>query len=378
VGVEPTTEPAVGATGSRDPFVDFVRAFSLLVVVAWHWCFTIIIWKPDGPHATNPIGFTDGAWVATWLFQVMPLFFFVGGYANLSAYRTKQRRGTSLWAFVWGRVKQLAAPSLALLGIWVVLGSIAATRYDGEWVWRAVRLVVSPLWFVAVYLLVIVAFPLMHWLHQRYGTLVLVWLVGASALVDVARFAHGRTTWALLNVLLVWGFCHQLGFFYEQMVGAGRRLAWTLAWGGLFSLVALVASNLYPGSMVGVPGERFSNMAPPTLCIVALVVFQSGVALLLRPWVLERLETSHRWDRTNEVINRFAMPLFLFHSTGMAIALWIGTRFGFYDTRVPDAGWWLFRPVSFLMPLLCTLPIIFLFGRQWVKPTRNRTGAASG
>jgi hypothetical protein len=102
------------------------------------------------------------------------------------------------------------------------------------------------------------------------------------------------------------------------------------------------------------------------------------VALLLRPWVLERLETSHRWDRTNEVINRFAMPLFLFHSTGMAIALWIGTRFGFYDTRVPDAGWWLFRPVSFLMPLLCTLPIIFLFGRQWVKPTRNRTGAASG
>jgi peptidoglycan/LPS O-acetylase OafA/YrhL len=375
VDVEQGIAERASTVGARDPFVDFVRAFSLLVVVAWHWCFTIIIWKPDGPHATNPIGFTDGAWVATWLFQVMPLFFFVGGYANLSAYRAKQRRGTSLWAFVWGRVKQLALPSLVLLGMWVVLGVIAATRYDAEWVWRAVRLVVSPLWFVAVYLLIIVAFPLMHWLHQRYGTLVLVWLVGASALVDVARFAHGRTTWALLNMLLVWGFCHQLGFFYEQMVGAGRRLAWTLAWGGLFSLVALVASNLYPGSMVGVPGERFSNMAPPTLCIVALVVFQSGVALLLRPWVLERLETSHRWARTNEVINRFAMPLFLFHSTGMAIALWIGTRFGFYDKRAPDAGWWLFRPVSFLMPLLCTLPIIFLFGRRWVKPSPEVQGS---
>jgi fucose 4-O-acetylase-like acetyltransferase len=378
VGVEPATGTLPTTTGPRDPFVDFVRAFSLLVVVAWHWCFTIIIWKPDGPHATNPIGFTDGAWVATWLFQVMPLFFFVGGYANLSAYRAKQRRGAGLWAFVWGRVKQLAVPSLALLGIWVVLGTIAATRYDGEWVWRAVRLVVSPLWFVAVYLLIIVLFPLMHWLHERFGTLVLVWLVGASALVDVARFAHGRTTLALLNMLLVWGFCHQLGFFYEPMVAAGRRFASTLTWGGLFALVALVASNLYPGSMVGVPGERFSNMAPPTLCIVALVVFQSGVALLLRPWVLARLESSLRWARVNEVINRFAMPLFLFHSTGMAIALWIGTRFGFYDKRAPDPGWWLFRPVSFLMPLVCTLPIIFLFGRQWVKPVRTPSRATPG
>jgi hypothetical protein len=57
-----TTEPAVPQRDpqQRDPFIDFVRAFSLLVVVAWHWVFTIIVWRPDGPHATNPIGFTRG------------------------------------------------------------------------------------------------------------------------------------------------------------------------------------------------------------------------------------------------------------------------------------------------------------------------------
>ena len=48
------------ASTTRDPFIDFVRGFSLLVVVAWHWCFTIILWRDDGPHATNPIRFTDG------------------------------------------------------------------------------------------------------------------------------------------------------------------------------------------------------------------------------------------------------------------------------------------------------------------------------
>jgi hypothetical protein len=68
--------PGPGASG-RDPFIDFVRAFSLLIVVLWHWVFTILLWNPDGPHASNPIGFTRGLFLVTWLFQVMPLFFFV-------------------------------------------------------------------------------------------------------------------------------------------------------------------------------------------------------------------------------------------------------------------------------------------------------------
>jgi hypothetical protein len=40
--------------------------------------------------------------------------------------------------------------------------------------------------------------------------------------------------------------------------------------GGLFGLVGLVLTNVYPPSMVGVPGDRISNMGPKTLSIVAL------------------------------------------------------------------------------------------------------------
>ena len=78
----PTTATGTGVEG-RDRYVDFIRAFSLLVVVAWHWVFTILVWEDDGPHASNPIGFTTGLWAATWAFQVMPLFFYVGGYGHL-------------------------------------------------------------------------------------------------------------------------------------------------------------------------------------------------------------------------------------------------------------------------------------------------------
>jgi len=61
------------------------------------------------------------------------------------------------------------------------------------------------------------------------------------------------------------------------------------------------------------------------------------------------------------------MPLFLFHTTGLAVALYIGSRLGFYTKRQPDLRWWAFRPVSFVGPLLCTMPVIYLFGRRWVK-----------
>jgi hypothetical protein len=150
-------------------------------------------------------------------------------------------------------------------------------------------------------------------------------------------------------------------------------------WGGLFSLAGLVGSKIYPGSMVGVPGEKFSNMAPPTICILALLLFQAGVALLVRPWVLERLQTSARWARTNEVINRFSLPLFLFHSTGMA--LW--AAFGWFvlhneQVREPTLWWWLGRPFAFIGPLVLTLPVIFLLGRQYVKKPKPKGPAVAG
>jgi hypothetical protein len=171
-------------------------------------------------------------------------------------------------------------------------------------------------------------------------------------------------------MIVVWGLCHQLGFFYDRIVSARRTVDWTLLIGGALALAALVSSGLYPGSMVGVPGET-SNMAPPTVCIVALVLLQAGMLEIIRPALQPRLERP-RWERVNDVINRFALPLFLFHTTGMALYRAInyvifGNR---TDLRRPDLLWWLTRPLAFIGPLLCTLPVIYLFGRKWV--TRER------
>lgn len=363
-----STQEAGATTSRREVYVDFLRAFSLLVVVIWHWAFTIIIWRDDGPRATNPLGFTNGLWLATWLLQVMPVFFYVGGYGHLRSWQTARQRGVPLATFVLARLRRLAVPAIALFIVWTGVGIALGIIFNLEWIGRAVRLVISPLWFIGVYIVMVALLPVALWLHERFDVLVLVVLAGLAGLVDILRFREGMSELALVNMIIVWGLCHQLGFFYDRIVRAPRNVDWALLLAGFFGLFGLVGSGLYPGSMVGVPGEA-SNMAPPTLCIVALMLFQAGVVEILRPWVTERLEQRARWARFSEVINRFSMPLFLFHTTGMALhrAVSYAIAGGVNEAREPTLWWWLYRPVSIVGPLLFTLPVIYLFGRRYVK-----------
>lgn len=360
------------ASDGRNTYVDFLRAVSLVVVVLWHWAFTIVIWEDDGPHATNPIGFTTGLWLATWLLQVMPLFFYIGGYAHLTSWTKARARGDSIWAFTGRRIRRLAVPALSLFVVWLVLGAALGAVFDLTWVGRAVFLVVSPLWFIAIYLVLVALLPIAIRLHERFDSIVVVFLAGAALAVDIARFRYDLEWLGMANMLFVWGLCHQLGFFYDRIVALHRRIDWTLLWAGLFGLAGLVFSGLYPGSMVGVPGER-SNMAPPSICIVALVAFQAGVAEIIRPAMQRRLARA-RWQRANELVNRFSMPLFLFHTTGMALHR--AVRYAIAGERneptSPDLWWWLSRPLAIVGPLLFTLPVIYLFGRQWVRRDRSQ------
>jgi hypothetical protein len=201
-------------------------------------------------------------------------------------------------------------------------------------------------------------------------------LAGLAALVDVLRFGQHVTWAALVNLLVVWALCHQLGFFYRSLADGDRVLAWYFLWGGLFALVGLVLTTIYPPSMVGVPGDRISNMGPPTLCIVALCFFQIGLVLLVRPWILERLYRPG-WARANEVVNRLALPLFLFHTTGYAIAFALLWLTGNRPPSHPTLAWWAQRPIWLVVPLLCTIPVIVVLGRRMRGPGRPVTVPAS-
>ena len=356
----PGSAGSAATSSARDEFIDLCRAVSLLVVVLWHWVFTIVVWRGSGPSADSPLSFTRDLWILTWVLQVMPVFFFVGGYAHMQLWSKLHGSGVS---FVVGRMRRLLVPSLALLAVWAAVAAVAEGAFHVYWFHHAALLIVSPLWFIAVYLALVLLAPLAIRLHQRFGPLVVVVLAGVAALVDVLRFGQHVAWAALVNLLVVWALCHQLGFFYRTLADGDRILAWCFVWGGLFGLVGLVLTNIYPPSMVGVPGDRISNMGPPTLCIVALCFFQTGLVLLVRPWIMERLRRPG-WAQANEVVNRFALPLFLFHTTGYAIAFSLLWLTGYRPPSQPTPAWWVQRPIWLLVPLVCTIPVILVFGRR--------------
>jgi hypothetical protein len=260
---------------------------------------------------------------------------------------------------------------------WGVLIGISAL-VELSWLRTSIILILSPLWFAFSYAFVVVFFPMFLALHKRYSYLVPVWLAGLAALIDIARFTHKVPYVGWLNMIVVWGLAHQLGFFYNTLKTAPRRVYYAMSWSGLFFLLALVWSGIYPGSMVGVPGDKFSNMAPPSLAIVALVILQVGLLLSVREWIEARLETP-RWSKFVKLMRTYAMPLYLLHTSGLAIFLVGGY---FLNQRAPLSTeiswrWWAWRPLAVTLPLITTLPLLWAVAKL-VRVSKKTASVAAG
>jgi peptidoglycan/LPS O-acetylase OafA/YrhL len=362
---------------SRDRYVDFLRAASILVVVVGHWLIAIIAWDGGVIRSTSAIGQAPGLWLATWVFQVMPVFFFVGGYANLVGFESSQRRGDTTGAFVRSRVRRLLVPAAALLVVWAVVqvvlhvtdtGASAGPSIAGVDLLRGVRppgqtIPFGPLWFLGVYLVVVALAPPMVRLHRRFRLWVPATLAAVAAAVDAVRLAAGIHQVGYLNLLLVWVLAQQLGFFYADgtLERLSRRALAGLAAAGLAGLVALTGTGLYPPSMVGLPGDR-SNMSPPTVCIVALTVWQLGLVVLARPRVSAWLARRGPWTAVIAV-GSMAMTLYLWHLPAMAALYGLVLS---VDGPLPNPGtgvWWATRPLWLAVLAAVLAPLALALSR---------------
>ena len=363
-------EPSAG----RDLYVDLLRAGSLLVVVVWHWVFNLVYRDDTSVSATNPIGTTRGMWLLTWVLQVMPVFFIVGGFIHG---RVLERDGR-WWPFVSRRVRQLLVPASALIGVFVVAQVVAAQLDAPGWVSDGLWLVVSPLWFLAVYLLLVVVAPMAHAAHRRAGPLAVVLLAGGSVLVDVARFNVLRDhvgVWVWLSMLVVWGFVHQLGFFFGEIRELSTRSQEAIALAGFFVLIGLTNMNLYPRSLVGVPGERLSNMGPPTLAVCALAVLQLGVVARLERVVAPRL-SGPRLRSFVGWSSRWSMLVFLWHMPGYAAA-WLTLDALFEIPSEFTWTWWAWRPPQLALAASFTAVFVLVAVRlSRSRPQRTSLEAA--
>ena len=344
---------------TRDRTVDLLRAGAIAVVVLWHWVFSVT--HRDGSGAftmPNPLAEVPGSWALTWVLQVMPLFFVIGGYADLAAWTSAEGRGDSAVAFLRSRARRLLLPPAAMVGAWTVFEAGRVLLFPGSRSVLAWGMVVFvPLWFLAVYAATTALVPATVRLHRRFGWRAAAALLAAPLVVDGLR-AAGATRLAVPGMLLVFVACHQLGYLWRDRqvthpaglaVGAGAILAVLTTVGG------------YEPSMVGLPG-RASNMFPTTVCIAVLAAFQLGLVLWARP-LLERVAARRAVWLAVVGVNGVAMTIFSWHMTAWMVAALAWERLvGPLGDRA-DAGWWSTRPVWVVLPGLALAALVATFRR---------------
>ncbi len=362
-----TIDGLVAATpDSRDRTVDFFRALSILVVVAWHWIFSITQWNSDGALTMpNPIGDVPGLWLATWVLQIMPLFFFVGGFSNYVAWNANERAGRGTGRFLATRMQRLGKPIAVLVVFWAAFDFVVralSPGYTGVLHWGFVVFV--PLWFLGTYAAVVLVAPITLRLHERAPLRTLLAMAAIVLWVDLLRFGLDAGAIGFANLLFVFVFVHQLGYFYGDgtLTRCSRRAQWGLTLGGLGALVLLTTVGPYEHSMVAVQGGEMSNMFPPNACIAALGVFQAGLALLLRPSLNRWLAHRRPWKAV-VAANAVSMTVFTWHMTALVMAIGVFQLVGGTLLEQPTAGWWLQRPLWVLLPGVFLAGLIGLFAR---------------
>ncbi|MGO4463451.1 acyltransferase [Streptomyces sp. M-16] len=362
---------AAATPTARDRYVDLLRVASLATVVFGHWLMAAV----SGDGIGNLLALVPPLQVLTWALQVMPVFFFVGGFSHALSYRSLERRypGRPGYAvFLRARLRRLLRPTLVFVLVWAVLALAVqlAGHGGGRLTGAALRTVTQPLWFIGIYLAMVALTPPLLRMHARHGWAAFAAPAAAAALVDVLRFALGVPYVEFLNFALVWLAVHQLGFLRAD--GRITRPA-VLGAAGLAGAVLLVAFGPYPLSMVGMPGEKVSNMAPPTLALLCHGMWLVGaVQLLARPagaW----LARPRVWHGV-VAANRVAMTAFLWHLTAMLGVYAVQLLLGMALPEPATGAWWAQVPVRIVLAVALTALLVACF-RRFEAPGASARGA---
>ncbi len=357
---------AARTPSARHRGVDFLRAASIIVVVIGHWVMAAPWVDEAGPHIAHMLGHQEWTQWLTWILQVMPVFFIVGGFANGISWdaAVRDRKGYGEW--LAGRLGRLLRPALPLILFWAVSGWLAVQAgVPAGMVGIASQIALVPTWFLAVYLLAVLLVPVSRAAWKRYGT-ASFWVPACLAvLVDAAYFRFGMHGFGWINYLLIWGAVHQLGFGWldNRCARGGRAAIWFF--GGLLLLVLLTESGPWPRSLVGVPGAEVSNTTPPHLPLLALAALQFGAVRMAENFLLLRLRNLRAWAAT-VLVNGMIMTVFLWHSTVMMLMFGAALLLGGLGLKsAPGSGqWWLMKLAWIGLLAVAMLPVVG-FASRW-------------
>jgi hypothetical protein len=363
---------------SRNRYVDFLRAMSMLVVVVAHWLAAAPYLDAAGvlvsAHILTAVPWT--AWL-TWLVQVMPIFFLVGGYANGISWRAAQRDRRSYAAWLEARLRRLVWPVLPLLGVWVGIVAIEYARgVRPELIKYGSQVAFIPTWFLAVYIGIVVLVPALGAAWARFGMRLFWALTAAAIAVDAMDFAAGLHWLGFANYALVWGAIFLLGYGWLDGRFSERRTQLVGAGLGLAALLLLTLAGPYPISMISVPGDPASNTSPPKVTLIALAIMQGGLLLAAQAPARGWLAGRAAWTAT-VAVNASIMTLFIWHLTATVLVIAVAYLVGGFDLRLwpGSSEWWWARLPWLAANAIALVPLVLVFGR-FERPRAPKGGPA--
>jgi peptidoglycan/LPS O-acetylase OafA/YrhL len=346
----------------RNRYVDFLRSISILVVIIGHWMIATA-YVVDGEMSAGHLlaGRPQLHWL-TWLFQVMPIFFIVGGYSNAVSLESAKRKGVGYAGWLSARLNRLVAPLLVLVIAWAVI-AIAMILFGArpEVIQYVSQAALIPTWFLAIYIVVVILAPAAYRFWRRYGFASFLVFAAGAALTDLAFFEAEMHWLGWTNYFWVWLAVHHLGFAWrdDRLGRVTKRLLFSAT--GFAALWLLTSQGPYPLAMVGSPDPGLSNTLPPKITLLALGIFQFGLLLSLEEPMRRALKGLRLWTAT-VLINSMIMTVYLWHITVMVIfaaLLYLAGGIGL-GIEPGTSDWWWSRPVWIAVLFILLLPVALL------------------
>ena len=356
--------PREAPTGpQRELAVDLYRVVAVALIVAGHWLAASVTYRHGGFVRENPLEELPWTQWLTWIFQVVPVFFLVAGYAGAASWT---RRTTPVFDdWLRRRFRGVLGPTTAYVAVVLaVVGAALLAGVDRSSIDLSGWAVAMHLWFIPMYLAVVALTPLAVAMHRRWGLLAPAALCVAVAVVDAVSVSGLLPALGIANNLLCWLALFQLGvaWFFGSVRGRGA-VGLAVTAGLLVSVVLAVGP--YPVSLIGVPGQVVQNSAPPSVVLLLVGLVQSGLLIAIAPTVT-------RWLRGSFVegplaaANRRVMLVYLWHMLAVVVLAVVAYPAGLFPPPPMGTGaWWLSRLlwIAVLSALTALVLAVVGFGR---------------
>ena len=280
------SDMAAAAKSDRNRAVDFYRAAAMLCVAFGHWAAIVIGLDDNGEvFGGNALEYNvDLSWMS-WLFQVMPLFFVVGGFSSAMSLDSHNARNGRPQDWVIARLRRMTAPAAVLAATWLATIGIGFALGVGNLVAIGAVAAAIPLWFLSNYAIDTAVAPYVLPAFRRSPKLVLGGGVGVYLALESLRFVEIDGALSVLthvrhlNWVLGWLLFQVLGFAWRDgMLPTGKNL---VAFAGVTWAAAAAAVTVgpYPMAMVHFDGTVHSPTYPPSLALMLLDLLTQQ-----RPW----------------------------------------------------------------------------------------------